>query len=103
MLFRSSLSTGTVADVLRILSGVTYTVPAGTQIQAAGPIFNPQASAATWNANNFAAIPDILATDDSFYKSLTAGKIAGFKSAAFSYLGTTGAAVTVYDNAGGVY
>jgi hypothetical protein len=97
-----SLSTGTVADVLRILSGVTYTVPAGTDVETAG-VFAPQASPAVFNANNFAAIPDILPTDDSFYKSLTAGKIAGFKSASFVYLGTPGAAITVYDNAGGVF
>ena len=97
-----SLSTGTVVDVLRILSGVTYTVPVGTTIQALG-VFTPQASAATWNANNFASVPDILATDSSFYNSLMYGKIAGFKSSAFTYLGTTGAALTVYDNAGGVY
>ncbi len=97
-----SLSTGTVLDVLRILSGVTYTVPAGTDVETAG-VFAPQASPAVFNANNFAAISDILPTDDSFYKSLTAGKIAGFKSASFLYLGTTGAAITVYDNAGGVF
>lgn len=98
-----SLSTGAVTDILRILAGITYTVSGGTQIQAAGPVFNPQASAATWNAANFASHKDILATDSSFYDSLAYGKLAGFKAATFSYRGATGAAVTVYDNAGGVY
>lgn len=97
-----SLSTGTVADVLRILSGVTYTVPAGTDVETAG-VFAPQAGAAAWNAANFADVPDILPTDSSFYQSLSYGKIAGFKSASFVYVGATGAAITVYDNAGGVY
>lgn len=98
-----SLSTGAVSDVLRILAGITYTVPAGTTVQAAG-VFTPQASAATWNAANFAVgHKDILPTDSSFYQSLAYGKIAGFKSASFSYLGVTGAAITVYDDAGGVY
>lgn len=98
-----SLSTGTVEDVLRILSGVTYTVPAGTQIQGAGPIFTAQAGYVAWNAANFESIPDILPTDSSFYGSLQYGKIAGFKAATFSYKGATGAAITVYDNAGGAY
>ena len=99
-----SLSTGAVSDVLRILSGVTYTVPAGTQVQAAGPVFHAQASAAAWNAANFdAGHKDVLSTDSSFYASLAYGKLAGFKAASFSYLGSTGAALTVYDDAGGVY
>jgi hypothetical protein len=97
-----SLSTGAVTDVLRILAGITYTVPAGTTVQAAG-VFTPQGSPAAFNAANFAEVPDILPTDDSFYKSLSYGKIAGFKDSAFVYLGTTGAAITVYDNAGGAY
>jgi hypothetical protein len=98
-----SLSTGTVMDILRVLSGVTYTVPAGHQIQAAGPIFLPPVSPVAFNAANFAAIPDILPTDSAFYLSLTQGKLAGFKSASFVYLGVTGAGITVYDNTGGVY
>jgi len=99
----ASLSTGTVADVLRVLSGVTYRVPAGTIIQAAG-VFTPQASPTVWNAANFDQnVHDILVTDSSFYQSLNFGKIAGFKSAAFSYRGTVGPALTVYDNAGAAY
>lgn len=99
-----SLSTGTVADVLRILSGTPYTVPAGTQIQAAGPIFSPQSGPAAWNAGNFDEdFHDILPTDSSFYQSLSWGKIAGFKSSDFSYRGTAGAALTVYDDAGTAY
>lgn len=98
-----SLSTGAVTDVLRILGGITYTVPAGTQIQGAGPIFTAQGSPAVFNAANFADHKDILPTDSSFYQSLAYGKIAGFKAATFSYVGVTGAAITVYDDAGGVY
>lgn len=99
-----SLSTGAVSDVLRILSGASYTVPAGTQIQAAGPVFNPQAGAAAWNLANFDASQHVvLPTDSSFYQSLSFGKIAGFKAASFSYRGVIGSALTVYDDAGGVY
>lgn len=99
-----SLSTGAVSDVLRILSGASYTVPAGTQIQAAGPVFNPQAGAAAWNLANFDASQHVvLPTDSSFYQSLSFGKIAGFKAASFTYRGVIGSALTVYDDAGGVY
>lgn len=99
-----SLSTGTVMDILRIMSGVTYTVPAGTQIQAAGPIFNPQVAPVVFNATCFDPnILDILPTDSAFYLSMNAGKIAGFKASTFTYLAITGAAITVYDNAGGAY
>ena len=99
----ASLSTGLVTDILRILSGVTYTVPAGTQIQLAG-VFVAQLTPTVWNAANFdQGARDVLATDSSFYDSLNFGKIAGFKSAAFAYKGVTGAALTVYDNAGAAY
>lgn len=98
-----SLSTGAVADVLRILSGTPFTVPAGTQIQEAGPLFHAQAQPA-FNASCFdAAFHDVLPTDSSFYQSLSFGKIAGFKAASFTYRGTAGSALTVYDDAGGVY
>lgn len=98
-----SLSTGTVADVLRILSGTPYTVPAGTTVEAAG-VFTPQGSPASFNEGNFNdSFPIILPTDDSFYKSLSYGKINGFKDSGFVYLGTAGSAITVYDNAGGVF
>ena len=91
-----------MSDVLRILGGITYTVPAGTDVETAG-VFAPQPSPAVFNAANFADHKDILPTDSSFYQSLAYGKIAGFKSASFSYLGVTGAAITVYDDAGGAY
>lgn len=98
-----SLSTGAVADVLRILSGTPYTVPAGTTVEAAG-VFTPQGSPAAFNASCFNdSFQIILPTDDSFYKSLSYGKINGFKDSGFVYLGTAGAAITVYDNAGGVF
>lgn len=98
-----SLSTGTVEDVLRILSSTPYTVPAGTQIQEAGPLFHAQTQPA-FNVSCFdASFHDVLPTDSSFYQSLSFGKIAGFKAASFTYRGVIGSALTVYDDAGGVY
>jgi hypothetical protein len=97
-------STGAVTDILRVLSGATYTVPAGTIVQIVVSTFNPQVSPATFNANNFDfnAYHDILVSDSSFYISLAQGQINGFSSATFTYLGTAGAALVVYDNAGAV-
>lgn len=97
-------STGAITDVLRILSGATYTVPAGAVVQVAGPTFNPQASPAAWNAANFDfdTYVDVNVADSSFYISLAQGKLNGFTSPSFSYKGTTGAALVVYDNAGAV-
>jgi len=97
-------STGAVTDVLRILAGATYTVPAGTVVQIPVSTFNPQVSPATFNADNFDfdTFKDILVSDSSFYISLAEGQINGFSSASFTYKGTAGAALVVYDNAGAV-
>lgn len=101
-----NLSTGSVTDVLRILSGATYTVPAGTVIQTIAPAtdFVPQGSPAAFNAANFDfnTYVDVNVADSSFYISLAQGKLNGFTSSSFSYKGTTGAALVVYDNAGAV-
>jgi hypothetical protein len=96
-------STGVITDVLRVLSGATYTVPAGTVIQAAG-VFTPQPSAPAWNAANFDfdTYVDVNVADSSFYISVAQGQLNGFTSPSFSYKGTTGAALVVYDNAGAV-
>lgn len=97
-------STGAVTDVLRILSGATYTVPAGTVVQVPVSTFSPQAAPAVWNANNFDfnAYRDILVSDSTFYISLAQGQINGFSSSTFTYHGVAGAALVVYDNAGAV-
>lgn len=100
-----SLSTGAVTDVLRILAGATYTVPAGTIVQTAGPtVFNPQASAAAWNAANFnyTTYTDVLAMDSSFYISLAQGSLNTFTATNFFYRGVTGAALVVYSDSGAV-
>lgn len=97
-----SISTGAVTDVLRILSGCFYTVPAGTIIQTTGPIFNAQSSPAAWNAANFDfnTFTDVLAMDGSFYISLAQGKINGFTSPSFLYKRVAGAALVVYSDSG---
>jgi len=94
-------STATVLDVLRILSGVTYTVPAGTIVQVVVSTFNPQADPEAFNTAGFGdGVKDILDSDGAFYISLAEGQLAGFTSSAFTYLGVTGSALVVYDNEG---
>jgi len=100
----ANTSTGTVADVLRILAGAVYTVPAATIVQDGSGDFVAQAGPAAWNAANFdyTKYKDILVADGSFYISLAEGQLNGFTSSTFSYVGTTGAALVVYDDAGAV-
>ena len=99
-----STSTGVVADVLRILAGARYTVPAGTEVQVVGPAFAPQADPTAFNDANFdyTKFKDIVPMDGSFYISLQQGAINGFTAATFSYKGTTGAALVAYSDTGAV-
>lgn len=99
-----SISTGAVTDVLRILAGATYTVPAATVVQTAGPIFHAQTGPAAWNAANFDfdTFTDVLAMDSSFYTSLSQGQLNGFTSDTFMYRGSAGAALVCYNDIGDV-
>jgi antitoxin (DNA-binding transcriptional repressor) of toxin-antitoxin stability system len=99
-----STSTGALTDVLRILAGATYTVPVGTVVQTALTAFNAQGTPAVWNSNNFNfnTYKDVLAMDSSFYKSLAEGQINGFTLSSFSYRGSAGAGLVVYDDTGNV-
>lgn len=91
-----SASTGTVEEVLKILAGGRYVLPAGSVLETAGA-FN------TVRQGDF---------DDTFFAptlntgafiiSNNQGQLAGFKDADYSFLNTTGAAVVVYDNTGAV-
>jgi hypothetical protein len=97
-------STGTVMDVLRVLAGATYTVPAATIVQVVVSTFNPQAGPVAWNAANFdyTTFKEILVADSSFYISLYQGQISGFAGVGFHYLGVTSPALVAYDNTGAV-
>ena len=97
-------STGTVMDVLRVLAGATYTVPASTIVQVVVSTFNPQATPLVWNAANFdyTTFKEILVADSSFYLSLYQGQINGFTGTGFHYLGVTSPALVAYDNTGAV-
>ncbi len=91
---------GDVANILSILAGASYVVPAGHVFQAAGA-FVPAAT--DFFVNNEARM-----FDSSFYISNAIGDISVMKSDAFVYLdttatppaNTTGALVTIYADDG---
>lgn len=85
-------STGAVIDVLGILAGRVYTVPAGAIIDTAGGIFNTAVSGSFTNDDDFKQLFETSA----FKISNGAGQILGFKRTDFDYLGTEAPAVTVY-------
>lgn len=88
-------STGTVLEVLQIIGGRIYTVPAAAVIEAAG--------AKSTRKGSF---------DDTYFKplvrggvfedSLLSGQVSKLKLATFRYKNTDGAAIVVYDDEGNV-
>lgn len=88
-------STGVLLELLQIIGGRKYTVPAGSIIEAAG--------AKSTRKGSF---------DDTYWKpvvrggvfedSLLSGQISKLKLSTFSYKSTTGAALVVFDDDGNV-
>lgn len=90
-------SAGSVADLLKIVAGGQYVLPAGT-------LRNPGAARPAGVAGAFVpgTYRDTYDTG-ALAISFGAGELAVFRSAAFDYLGTTGAALVVYANDGTLY
>ena len=91
-------STGVLVDLLKVLGGALYRVPAGSSIQDAGGAF-VVAQAGSFPAGTYR---EVLNTD-SLAISFAQGDLAGFRSASYSFGGTTGAAVVVYADDGSLY
>lgn len=89
-------STGSLADVLKILAGGEYVLPSGSTTQT-GSVFNVTRSGA-FTTGQYRATYDTGA----FQISLGDGYLAALLDAAFEYEGTAGAAVVVYSDAGAV-
>lgn len=87
-------STATLKDVLAILSGDEYVVPARSQVGVTQLVFDPTIRGSFKNRVRHTYESGAL------YISLGEGHLAGFASSEFSYLGVEGAAVAVYDDAG---
>jgi hypothetical protein len=86
-------STGSIADVLQILAGGQYVLPSGSLIGGR--------TAAQTGLGSFVSGVYLPTYDTgAFQISLGSGQLAVFTSAVFDYLGTTGAALAVYNDDG---
>jgi hypothetical protein len=90
-------SVGTLAQLLRILAGAEYVVPAGTGANVGAAAFK-DAAAGAFTTGQYRATYDSGALNIS----LGEGHLASFISSAFEYGGTTGAALVVYSDTGTV-
>ena len=96
-------STGSLADVLEILSGAVYRVPAGTEVEDSANAFSadPQGS--------FVFGTRHIIETGSLNASIGEGQLSGMLDANFSYFpvggaaAVTGAAVSVLDDNGNLY
>lgn len=89
-------SDGVLEDLLKILSGATYTVPAGHILDNAGGVH--QAAGGAFDATKYRQ----LYKTSSFILSNAVGAISEFKKATFEYEGTAGAALLTYSDTGTV-
>lgn len=91
-------STGSVDEVLSILSGRSYFLPGSSQVEDGVNAFVP-AKAGSFNADS----EYLQVYDTSAFKvSNGSGQIAKFKSSSFSYAGTQSRALVVYADDGTV-
>ncbi len=94
-------STGRVADILSILTGAVFSLPAGHQVQSTGGVFTP---IATNSINSyFTGEKNQRLTTSDLVVSINKGAISEMLSSSFTYLGTTGAMVVVYKDDGTLY
>ncbi len=90
-------SVGTVADVLKILAGGTYTVPASTAADTTAGEFKGELAGSFATAgykHTYDGLPLRL--------SMGEGSLKGYLASTFTYLETDGAALTVYADDGSV-
>ena len=90
-----SASTGTLAQLLEILAGATYTLPAAAVSETPTGTFNPVVSGA------FSALRHTYASG-ALNISVGEGRLSQLIAATYTYSGTAGAAIVVYDDAGAV-
>jgi hypothetical protein len=90
-------SNGVLADLLSIVAGADYLLPAGTLIGNTQP--------ATRDASTFGTLSQrrIYAAGAPFNISYYEGQIATYLSSTFDYTGTQGTAIVIYTAAGAIY
>ena len=89
-------SVGTIADVLKILAGGEYVLPAGSAANSGGAFKGALVGAFT--AGQYRP----TYTSGPLLSSIAEGKLHGYAAATFSYGGTAGGALVVYDDTGAV-
>lgn len=90
-------STGVLTEVLGILAGRVYTIAAGTELSDGAGNFVARSGAFT-DAGEYRQIYDT----GRFRVSVLNGNLSLMKGASFTYLGTAGAAIAIYDDDGTV-
>lgn len=85
-------SNGAIADILQILAGGQYVLPSGSVVGAV----TPPAALGSFVSGVYLPTYDTGA----FQISLGSGQLAAYTDATFDYLGTTGAALAVYNDDG---
>jgi hypothetical protein len=92
-------STATLEDILRILSGDEYVLPAGSTVQDAGAFETDQAG--SFSNGGVGRVRHTYDTG-ALNISVASGDLATFTSATFNYLGTSSRALVVYNDDGTV-
>lgn len=87
-------STATLAQVLAVVAGQSYVLPAGSQVQTAGNLFD------TTVRGSFTAPVSYYSLTGEFLISNGEGNLSKMRSSSFMYLGVAGAAVVVYADDG---
>lgn len=88
-------STGSVADILRILAGAEYVVPAGSQVETGANAFDATVRGA-FTAGQYRETYQTGALEISIGE----GHLSELIDSGWEYLGTAGAALVVYDDDG---
>ncbi len=88
-------STGSLADILEILAGAVYVLPAKTSVEDAANSFDPTVS------GSFSQVRHTYKSG-SFNISLGEGRLSKYASPDFEYRGVTGKALLILDDSGAV-
>lgn len=91
-----SASTGSLIELLRIVSGGQYTLPAGSVTESPTGTFDPTVAGSFTNDDEYRQ----LYLSGALQMSCAEGDLAGFADATFEYNGTAGAALVVYRDDG---
>lgn len=89
-------STGSLAELLQILAGREYVLPAGSQVEDGANLFDPTVSGSFVSPSRYTNLTGDLLI------SIGEGNLYRMMLSTFNYLDVAGAAVVVYDDAGAV-